>query len=422
MRRWPLLRRTFLRGAGGALIGLPWLQAMAPRRAAAAQPGRFIALYSPNGHPRTYFQPPAGATDPVASPILTPLRELRDRTLVLEGVGLPSAERLGHECIGSLLTGMRPGAGPSLDQELIPVLGPTRLGSLELGVSIPAAPTGRVHLSFAGQDRPRPAVSDPRLVFDRIFPVPAAASASVAARVMRRRSVLDGVKRNLDRVLSEVSNADRPTVQQHLDSVREVELGLDRLMPQACQPGPRPAAIELTVHEAADQLARLRIDLLRLAVACDATRVATILLGEAASPRTFGFLGPPTDPAESWVDLSHRTDEASRGRHARISTWCAERLADLARKLQATPDGDGTALDRTVILWMTECNPDHTTDDVPMVVVSGKQLRSISGGKVARHQTGTSHNQLLLALLLQLGGRQGSFGNPRFCREPLSLL
>ena len=423
MRRGPLPRRTILRGAGGALIGLPFLQAMAPRRARAAErPSRFIVLYSPNGHPRSYFQAPAGSADWLASPILAPLNDVRDRTLVLEGIGLPSAERLGHECIGSLLTGTRPGAGPSLDQEMAQVLGPTRLGSLELGVSIPAAPAGRVHLSFAGRDRPRPAVNDPRQVFDRIFPTPDAASISVAARVMRRRSVLDGIKSNAERMLSQVGSADRVSVQQHLDSVREVELGLDRVLPQACQPGLRPQPIELTVHEAADQLAKLQVELLRLAMVCDATRVATLMLGEAGSPRTFPFLGLRTDVSrEFWVNLSHRTDEASRNRHALISTWCAERLRDLARKLMWI-DEDGMAMDRTMILWMTECNPDHTTDDVPMVLVAGKGFPAITPGRVARYQTGTSHNHLLLALLLLMGGRQASFGNPLFCKEPLSLL
>jgi hypothetical protein len=426
VRRGPLSRRAFLRGAGGALIGLPMLQAMAPRRArAAALPSRFIVVYSPNGHPKSYFQAPAGSADPLASPILRPLDELRDRTLVLEGIGLRSAERLGHECIGSLLTGMRPGAGPSLDQEMAQVLGTTRLGSLELGVSIPAAPAGRVHLSFTGRDRPRPATNDPRLVFDRIFPTPNADGMAVAARVIRRRSVLDGVKSNLGQLLPQVSSADRATLQQHMDAVRELELGLDRVVPQACQPGMRPPPIELTLHQAADQLSRMQVELLRLAMVCDATRVATLMLGEAGSPRAFPFLGLRTDdPRDNWVNLSHRTDEASRNQHSLISTWCAERVRDLARGLQSTPEAEAgwTALDRTMILWMTECNPDHTTDDVPMVLVGGNKFMAFRPGRVARYQTGTSHNHLLLALLLLMGGRQASFGNAAYCKEPLSLL
>jgi hypothetical protein len=424
--RGRLSRRTFLRGAGGAVIGLPMLQAMTPRRARAADlPARLIIVYSPNGHPKPYFQAPAGSADPLASPILTPLGAVRDRTLVLEGIGLPSAERLGHECIGSLLTGTRPGAGPSLDQEMVQVLGPTRLGSLELGVSIPAAPAGRVHLSFAGRDRPRPAINDPRLVFDRIFPAPGADSMAAAQRVMRRRSVLDGVKTNLERFLPKVSSTDKATVQQHLDSVREVEMGLARVLPQACQPGLRPQPVELTLHEAADQLAKQQVDLLRLAMVCDVTRVATLMLGEAGSPRAFPFLGLRTDVSrENWVNLSHRTDEASRNRHALISTWCAERVRDVAQGLRSAPEGDvdGSVLDRTMILWVTECNPDHTTDDVPMVLVAGKAFPAITPGRVARHPTGTSHNHLLLALLLLMGGRQASFGNTAYCKEPLSLL
>jgi hypothetical protein len=212
-------------------------------------------------------------------------------------------------------------------------------------------------------------------------------------------------------------------VQQHLDSVREVELGLDRVSPQACRQRPRPLAVELTDHGAADQLAKLQVELLHLAIACDATRVATLMLGEAGSPRTFGFLGLLTaEPSEFWVNLSHRTDEPSRSRHAQISTWCAGVLRDLTRKLQSTPEGDAVALDRTMILWMTECNPDHTTDDVPMVLVAGKAFPDIAPGRAARYPTGTSHNHLLLALLLLLGGRQASFGNPAFCKEPLSLM
>jgi hypothetical protein len=423
MTRTALARRTFLRGTGGALIGLPWLQAMAPRRAqAAGNTSRFIVVYSPNGHPRSYFQAPAGSTDPVASPILMPLSELRDRTLVLEGIGLPSAQRLGHECIGSLLTGDRPGAGPSLDQEMVQLLGSTRLGSLELGVSIPSAPAGRVHLSFAGSDRPRPAMNDPRLVFDRIFPTPDADAAALAARAMRRRSVLDDVKSSFTQFLSQVGSADRATVQQHLDAIRELERGLSQAGPAACQPGQRPPPIELTQHGAAGQLATMQIELLRLAMVCDATRVGTVMLGEAGSPRAFPFLGLRADePKQNWVNLSHQTDETSRNRHALISTWCAERVRDLASGLKATKEGDWTVLDRTMILWMTECNPDHTTDDVPMVLVGGGSFMAFRPGRVARYATGTSHNNLLLALLSLFGGRQASFGNSAYCKDPLSL-
>ena len=359
------------------MIALPWLEAMtaSPARGAASgsmPASRFVVFYTPNGHPLSAFRAPAGAADPLATPILQPLTAHRDRVLVLEGIGLRSAERLGHECIGSLLTGARPGVSVSLDQEMVRALGSTRLGSLELGVSIPAAPTGRVHLSFAGRNRPRPAINDPRLVFDQIFP--GDGNTAAAQLLARRRSILDGVKANLDRTLPVVGSADRLVLQQHLESVRELELGLDRIAPSDCRRPERPPAIEPTDHKNADTLAGLQGQLLAMAFACDATRVATLMLGEAGAERYFSFLGTSNTPTNSWVGVSHRTDSPGVTQHGAISKWCAERLSDLVSRLQAIREGSGTALDRTLILWMTECNPDHTTDDVPMVLVAGKSF------------------------------------------------
>jgi hypothetical protein len=424
VRRGPLPRRTFLRGAAGTLIGLPWLEAMTARPARGASPGltpapRFVVFYTPNGHPLSAFRAPAGAVNPLATPILQPLTAHRDRLLVMEGIGYPSAERLGHECIGSLLTGARPGAGVSLDQEMVRALGPTRLGSLELGVSIPAAPAGRVHLSFAGSNRPRPAINDPRLVFDQIFPGDGN-TAAVQQLAARRRSILDGVKANLDRTLTVVGSGDRLALQQHLESVRELEKNLDRVVPADCRRPDRPPAMELTDHKNSPVLAGLQNQLLSMAFACDATRVATLMLAEAGAERYFSFLGVSTSPNSSWVGVSHRTDAAGVMQQTAISKWCAERLSDLVGRLQFIREGEGTALDRTLILWMTECNPDHTTLDVPMALVAGNSF-PVRTGQVLNFPARTSHNDLLLALLGLMGARQTSFGNPTFCTGPLSL-
>jgi hypothetical protein len=424
VKRRPLPRRSFLRGAAGTLIGLPWLEAMTARPARGA-PGlmpapRFVVFYTPNGHPLSAFRAPADAADPLATPILQPLIPHRNRVSVLEGIGFPSAERLGHECIGSLLTGAKPGVSPSVDQEMMRSLGPTRLGSLELGVSIPATPSGRVHLSFAGRNRPRPAINDPRVVFDHIFPgEPNRAAVQMLAA--RRRSILDGVKANLDRTLTAVSGADRTALQQHLESVRELEVSVDQVLPADCRRPERPPAIELTDHKNSEMLAGLQTQLLAMAFACDSARVVTLMLGEAGAERYFGFLGARTDtPASSWVGVSHRTDAAGVMQHTAISKWCAERLSDLVTRLHTIREGNGTALDRTLILWMTECNPDHTTGDVPMVLVSGSSF-SVRPGQRLKFPAGTSHNDLLLALLGLMGVKQYSFGNPFYCNGALSL-
>jgi hypothetical protein len=421
----PLARRAFLRGAAGALIGLPWLEAMTARPARGASPGmtsppRFVVFYTPNGHPLSSFRAPAGAVNPLATPILQPLTQHRDRLLVMEGIGYPSADRLGHECIGSLLTGTKPGASASLDQDMVRALGPTRLGSLELGVSIPTVPAGRVQLSFAGRNRPRPAVNDPRLVFDQIFPGDGN-TAAIQALAARRRSVLDGVKANLDRTLTVVSSADRASIQQHLESVRELEKSLDRVVPMDCRRPERPPAIELTDHKNAQTLVGVQSQLLSLAFACDSTRVATLMLAEAGAERYFSFLGASNTPTSSWVGVSHRTDAGGVMHHTAISRWCAERLSELISRLLTIREGNGTALDRTLILWMTECNPDHTVADVPIVLVAGNSFLPVRTGRVMKFAAGTSHNDLLLTMLGLMGAHQPDFGNPDHCTGPLSL-
>ena len=229
----------------------------------------------------------------------------------------------------------------SLDQEMVRALGATRLGSLELGVSIPVAPAGRVQLSFAGQKRPRPAINDPRLVFDQILPGDGN-TAAIQALAARRRSVLDGVKANLDRTLTVViSKADRASIQQHLESVRELEKSLDRVVPADCRRPEPPPATALTDQNNAQTLVGLQIELLSLAFACDATRVATLMVAEAGAERTSAPGGQRQSQQIVGGGLRTGPTPSAACTTTAISRWCAERLSELVRRLLGDPGGQG---------------------------------------------------------------------------------
>jgi hypothetical protein len=427
-RRARVSRRTVLRGAAGAAIALPALELMAPRgrgaRAAdvARGPQRFITYFTPNGHPPRLWRATGRDGSFQLPAMLEPLAPYKAQLMIVRGLSMLSTDRPGHDAVGSLLTGTRPGEGISVDQEMAATLARGRpLPSLELGVSIPARPPLRVNLSFAGAARPRRPISDPRLVFDKLFSGVDQTGRS-GALADRRRSVLDGVKANLNRTLPGLGAADRALLDSHLTAIRELETRLQPGMGEGCKAPARPEALDLTDHDRAPQMLRLQMDLLVLAFTCDLTRVATLMVAEAGAPRFFRFLDiPGSDPASSWVGLSHRTDAAGEAAHAKISRWCAGELAYLIGRLQAASMGAEKIFDRTTILWGTDCNPDHSHSDLPFLLAGGAAGR-LRMGRLVDLPAGTAHNRLLITLLEGMNISRGIFGDPTLGGESLSQL
>ncbi|MBM3779291.1 MAG: DUF1552 domain-containing protein [Acidimicrobiia bacterium] len=430
LTRQSLPRRTVLRGLGVSLA-LPLLDAMVPAMTAAPAPvKRLSTVYVGMGMNMDLWTPASeGPLD--LSPILQPIAAFRDRTLVLSG--FDSKEADAHDggvhprCQTAWLTGSKPfptegpgiRAGISMDQIAAAEFeSETQLASMELALeSFELAGACNFGYSCAYNNTlcwrnattPIPMEVNPRVVFERMFGT--ADSTDQEARlayVKKRRSILDAVSARAAALNARIGASDRQKVDQYLDAVRDVERRIqkaeeqiDQEIPVVDQPVGVPGRFE--------DHARLMFDLLALAYQTDLTRVGTFMVAKEQSNRAYPEIGV----AEPHHPLSHHQNNPEKlAKQAKVNVFHMQLFAHFLEKLQATPDGDGSLLDHTVVLYgsgMSDSNL-HLMWDVPTMVV-GSSTFGIAGGRHVRHPKGTPLANLQLTLLDKMGVRLDRFGD-----------
>ena len=419
-----LPRRTFLRGAGAA-VALPLLDAMAPAlsamsRTAAAPVRRLSFTYIPNGAIMDQWTPAAAGKGFDLPPILAPLEPHRDRVVVLSGLDSRPAEAAEGEGSGDharasavWLTGVHPkrteGAdvrgGKTIDQVAAEVLGrDTQLRSLELaaedftavgGCDIGYSCSYVNTLSWRTATNPLPMQTDPRVVFERLF------GEGLGAEARRRqleqdRSILDAIVGEVGRLQKRLGAADRSRVDEYLDNVREVEQRVRKMEARAGEHIELPA-MPVGVPELYDDHVKLMYDLQALAFRADVTRVSTFMLAREASTRTYNHIGVP-DPHHAISHHGNAPDKVEK--HAKINTYHVSLFARFLDTLRSTPDGDGTLLDHTTLLY-GGCIGDgnlHTHTRLPVLLAGGAGGR-LAGGRHLRYPDGTPMANLLLSML-----------------------
>ena len=436
-----LPRRTFVRGLG-ATIALPLLDSMVPAFTAiaktAAQPVRRLGVvYVPNGMNIWDWTPATEGAAFELPPILTPLAPFRDTLLVLSGMCNPAADGLPGEGTGdhsraqaAFLTGVHAkkteGAdiqnGISMDQILARELGQeTQLASLELALEsnelagigedgYSAAYSGTIAWNSA--TTPLPMESDPRAVFERLFGASTSTDpAARRARLQMDRSILDAVNEELARLMMVIGPGDRAKLTEYLESVRDIERriqiaeeGSDRPLPDVDRPAGVPDAFE--------DYAKLMFDLMALAYQTDLTRVSTFLVGREKSSRAFPEIGVP-DPHHG---LSHHQSRPDRlEKLGKINNYHMQMFVHFLDRLQSTPDGDGSLLDHTMILYGAGMsNSDsHLHHDLP-ILLAGTGAGALDGGqhlRVGSEEQEVPLSNLHLALLEKMGLPVEQFGD-----------
>ena len=441
-----LSRRALLRGtAGGIAIGLPWLAAMERPTAAAAFPKRLVVFFSANGTIPSAWAPSGSETSFELGSILAPLEPHKQDLIIVDGVDNQVAYESpgdGHQTgMGCMLTGMPLlegtefclgscddpnntvgwGGGISVDQHVANEIAKktlTKFSSLEFGVQVKSN-TIWSRMSYAGADQPIPPRDDPWQNFEDLFGDLTADPFGLAERRAKRHSVLDYVSSDFERLNSRLSGDDRIKLEQHLHAVREIEKRLDvaNELGGACALPTLDAPVDVYKNDNFPLIAKLQMDQLVMALACDMTRVASIQFSRSVSNTNFPWLGIE----EGHHDLSHDADDnqASVDKLIKINTWYAEQFAYLIDKLAAVPEGDGSMLDNTVVLWCNELGKgnSHTRRDVPFV------LAGSCGGyyKTGRYLSydGDPHNNLLLSLCHAMDAPVTSFGDPDNCTGEL---
>jgi hypothetical protein len=418
-----------LRTAGAALA-LPLLPSALPRSSRAAgsgeRPQRLLFYYVPNGIQTPWFTPDREGEGYDLKESTAGLADVQPWVSVFTGFANLQAEDAvaGDHArgTGSFLTcvpirrttGSDIHNGISADQVAAGVLGrDTLFPSLQVGIQ-PGGNTGDCtagyscaytrNIAWADPVTPLPNLTDPRLLFERMFGVDTGLDPETKRlRALSRASILDEVLAETASLQARVGVDDRRKLDQYLTAVREVEQRASALGGGGCAagepPGEPPSYPEhvTVMHE-----------LMVLALQCDLTRVVTFMLGEAASNQTYDFIGVPG----SHHATSHHQGQASAiADLVRIGAWEVEQFAALVERLAEVEDGDGTLLDNTLALWSSEISDgnSHSHHDLP-VLLAGSGGGVHTPGRHVRMATDRPIADLLLSLLQGCGVEVDQFG------------
>ena len=423
-----LHRRSFLKGMG-AVVALPVLDAMTPAFATAAQlrkaPVRLAFTYVPNGITMAEWTPAGEGAAFQFSRIMKPLEPFRSDLMVVSGLAHKNGAALGDgpgdhaRAAASYLTGVHPrktaGAdiqnGISVDQIAAQHLAEeTRFASLELGCddsrTVGNCDSGYScaytnSLAWRGPTTPMPPETNPRLVFERLFgDIDTTLAPDVRARRLRyRRSILDLVGERTSRLAADLGPSDKRKLDEYLSSIREIERRIERSEQDMTDLTPgidKPTGIPVEYPD----YVKLMFDLQLIAFQTDQTRVITMMMGREGSMRTYPEIGvaDPHHPLThhrgnpEWIEKVTQVNEL----HMRL-------FAEFIGKLKATPDGDGSLLDHSMIVYgsgLSDGNR-HAHDDLPVLMVGhGAAMRM--GSHVA-YPKQTPMTNLYLTLLDRMG-------------------
>jgi hypothetical protein len=442
-----LSRREVLRGMG-VTVALPFLDAMVPARAAQAQSPaskvRFAAIEMVHGAAgstkigieKNMWSPAAtGRAFDLTPTSLSPLEPFRDHLTIVSNTDVRNAEAFEAPEIGGdhfrssavFLTQMHPRqtqgsdvrVGTSLDQFFAQKYGQdTAIPSLQLcienvdqagGCSYGYSCVYTDSISWASPEDPLPMVRDPRAVFDMLFGV----GATLQERAERRsedRSILDWIREDMSRLRNTLGNADRARLNDYLEDIYEIERRIKRVEAQNSTGEPRelPGA-PIGVPDSFEEHIKLMFDLQALAFASDITRVFAFKLGRDASNRVFAESGTST----GFHSASHHGDREDRvAAFARINRYHISMLPYFLDKLKRTPDGDGTVLDNTLVLYgspMGNSNV-HNHKRCPLFL-AGHAAGKLKGGFHLKAPDGTPMANAMLTVGNMLGLDFEKFGD-----------
>ena len=428
-----LPRRTFLRGVGASLA-LPLLDSMIPARTLLAQTAarpttRLGFVYVPHGAIMDKWTPATVGSGFEFTPILKPLEPFRDRLNVISGLGHRAADTTAVHSLSptTWLSGVRPKAtqgvdafaGVTADQIAAQAIGQdSPLPSMELATEDHSGLIGSCDrdygciymntLSWRTPETPLPMEINPRKVFERMFGQGGSAAERLA-RIQEDRSILDAITREVSSLQLQLGPSDRQTMTQYLENVREIERRIQRaeksqgdedlLLPA------RPAGVPFDFEEHV----ALMYELMALSYQANITRVITFMVSREVSNRTYTQIGV-TDGHHA---ISHHQNRAEKmEKNVRIQTFNINQFKGFLDKLQAMPDGDGTMLDHTLLLYGSNMSNSNAHDHYPLPnIVVGGAAGKMKGGRHLKYADHTPMTNLLVTMLDKVGVTQEKLGD-----------
>ena len=417
-----LSRRTVLRGAGCA-IALPLLDAMIPAstalaKTAAAPKPRMGFFYFPHGAVMEKWTPEKVGTDFELSPILAPLAAHRDYLTIVSNLGnKPGESRAVHALVPATWLscvhpkeGLQPSMAPTVDQiaaqhigqdtpwpslETATAQGHGQGSACERGYGCSYTST----LSFSNASTPLPVESNPRQLFLRLF----GEGDSLIERqylMQQTSSLLDMITGELGSLNRKLGPADRGALSDYLDSVREIERRVQNNATGDLTKLQLPDVPGAT-SENFDEHLKLMFDLIALAYQGNLTRVQSFMLAPEVSEQTYNHVGIP----DAFHALSHHAnDPAKKDRLAVIQRYHTEVFARFVERLAKMPDGDGSMLDHSMLLFGSNMSNSNAHNQYPLpTAILGKGCGRIRGGQHIRFDGRTPLANVHLTLLQRAG-------------------
>jgi hypothetical protein len=420
-----LARRTLLRGLGTA-VALPLLDAMIPAATALAQTAatpqtRLGYVFFPHGAVMKNWVPATTGRDFDVPAILKPAAKFKEQMTIVSGLrNKPAESNDPHGIIaGTWLRCVNPkdlsdpSAGVTCDQIAARHIGRgTTFPSIELGTPV-GGPCAAGYscafgssLSFRTPDQPMPIENNPRKLFFQMFGQ-GDDSAERSAIVNQTGSILDSIVGEAKTLQRQLGSTDASMVSNYLESVREIEQRVTKMQNQDL--GDVVPAAPVGIPPAYDEHMKQLFDLMALAWQVNLTNIATFLMEKEVSMRTFTNIGV----AEAFHPLSHHGENPEKmAKLTLVQAFHTSLFTHLLEKLAAMPEGDGSVLDHSIILFGANMsNSDkHNNDPLPSAVF-GRGGGTIKGGQHLAYPQDTPHANLLLTLLQRAGVPEEKFGD-----------
>jgi hypothetical protein len=391
---------------------------------------RLLAFFVPNGMHMPAWTPATQGTGFTLSPILAPLMNVQDKILVLTGIDNEPArpDGLGDHAAGTggFLTcrhvekteGANIKNGISVDQVAAATTSQyTRIHSLQLGidggVSAGDCDSGYScayarNISWASDTQPLPKTVNPMIVWDLLFAGfdPTATAEELARRKLYRTSILDTVLGQATDLSGRLGKTDRLKLDEYMNGVRELEKKIEKsgTGPQCTALDKPPASYSYEEH------VRIMIDLMVIAMQCDATRVISFMLGNAGSNRSYPFINVP----EAHHEVSHHQDlQANFDKLQIIDTWEVAQLAYLLEKMVGIEETPGVSLlDSSIVYFSSEIEDgnSHAHRNLP-IIVAGSGGGSFQTGRHVVYNDNPPLANLYISILQAMGVDATTFGD-----------